>query len=299
MPKGKGKKSETGGEQQLWLAPAPAERAEQPPGLEYRPAVFFQCLLEFRDVRAEVIHSEERIYTAWLPNSDDDDLAVDWSKPAVGDLDPNHWEESPPPSISSSRQTLKLDGKRMNAVEADLIDHLVHHEELLLYYNPYSKLYSKLGESRDELLARVREETSNRLEPELRELARRLQRQLDQVRQSPLPNDLPEPLLEELDAIRRHMISAVESRMDSLIMGHSETQPDRLPSNRVEVHAPDEIREVREELNRIEAEILNDFNALLSDYTTKVSDCEEYRIKLQPTNIKVIRRALVWVPTSV
>lgn len=255
----------------------------------------FECLLEFRDVRAETIHSDERIYTAWLP-SRDEDIAVDWGMPAVKDPDPERLEEAPRTSVRSYEPSRKLTSKQMDQIQADLIDHLGRGARLELYYNPYLKLYSKLSEGRDEFVHRVMDEMFDGLQPKLKELARRLQLQLEQLRESPLPDDLSQDTLDELEAIRRQMISTIESKMDALIMGNSEPLSKRLLYAPTEIRVPDEIREMKEELGHIEREILGDLNALVMEYTTRACECDEYQIRLQPTNIKVIRRALLWVP---
>ncbi|MGH9762740.1 MAG: hypothetical protein ACREDR_23565, partial [Blastocatellia bacterium] len=58
----------------LWLEQFTKERAT------YKPAVLVDLTLNFRSLRAELNHSEDRTYTAWLsPN----ELAIDWDVPAV------------------------------------------------------------------------------------------------------------------------------------------------------------------------------------------------------------------------
>jgi hypothetical protein len=183
----------------------------------------------------------------------------------------------------------------MNAIQSDLVEHLVGHAHLRLYYNPFAKLYSKLGESRDEFVRRVHEEALNQVQPQLKSLARRLQRQLEQLRESPLPEELPADVFEELESTRRKLISKIESKVDALILGNADALPQALSSTRAPIKVPDEIREMKEELDRIEADVLRELDSLLREQAGQAAACEEYLMRLQPTNIKVIRRALLWV----
>src|ERR1044072_2210960 len=46
----------------------------------YRPAILVECGVNFRSLRAGLNHSEERSYTAWIPEAD---LAMDWDIAAL------------------------------------------------------------------------------------------------------------------------------------------------------------------------------------------------------------------------
>ena len=62
---------------EFWLRPR-GEAYED--ALVYRPAMLVECSVNFRSLRAGLNHSEERSYTAWLPEGD---MAIDWDKPAA------------------------------------------------------------------------------------------------------------------------------------------------------------------------------------------------------------------------
>jgi hypothetical protein len=295
MPTSGEKKRSVRGEPKLWLAPAGSEQPELPHVFSYRPAVMVECLVEFRDVRAEVIHAKEAFYTAWLPEGDDD-LAVDWSVPAAKLVDSTRLEPQPRTDIQPYQGRVRLTKRRMDEAQADLVDFLVRRESLTLFYNPYLKWYSKLGEGQSEFLHRVKEEAITRLQPQLKELARRLALQLEQLRELPLSEDVAPESAGELEAARRRMIGAIQNKMDALIMGNPGAPAKPLLDVKEEIPTPDQIKGLKEELGRIEQDVLKDLNALLTQYRSQAHECQEYTIRLQPTDIKIIRRALLWVP---
>jgi hypothetical protein len=255
----------------------------------------FECLVEFRNIRAELIHSKEAFYTAWIPPGDED-LVIDWSVRAVENFGSERLEPAPRADIHPYSGQVLLSQRRMDQAQSDLIDYLVRSECLRLFYNPSMKWYSKLGEGRQEFVRRVMEEAVTRLQPELKELARRLQLQLEQLREMPLPEDSVATTSEDLVAIRRRMIAAFQSKLDALIMSNPEGLSRPLLEIKQNAHIPDQIKEIHEELNRIERDVFHDLNSLLAEYSSQANECEEYIIRLQPTDIKVIRRARLWVP---
>jgi hypothetical protein len=56
--------------------------------------------------------------------------------------------------------------------------------------------------------------------------------------------------------------------------------------------------ELREDLNRVEQEASEALRALYSEYLTLANEYDVFEIGLQPDNINVVRRVLLWVPTS-
>ncbi len=289
------KKRPRRGEQSFWLAPAQPGQPALPDVLSYRPAVFFECSIEFRNVRAELIHAKEAYYSAWLPEGSED-LAIDWSVPAVKHLAPEDLELEPRASVRRHEHRVNITKRRMDNIQADLIDYLVRRESLQIFYNPTLKWYSKLGEGREEFLNRVADELINQLQPKLKELVLRLKLQLEQLREIPLPDDVPGDTVEELETIRRRMISLLQNRMDETIMSNPAILTKPLLHLKESVVIPDEFKGMGEELARIERDIFTELKALRTESKNKAQDCQEYVIRLQPTDIKIIRRALLWVP---
>ncbi|PYT06139.1 MAG: hypothetical protein DMF60_09975 [Acidobacteria bacterium] len=62
-----------------------------------------------------------------------------------------------------------------------------------------------------------------------------------------------------------------------------------------ELYRTDEA-ELREDLGRIEQEASEALRALYDEYLALANEYDTFEIGLQPDNIQVIRRMLVWVP---
>src|ERR1051325_6165702 len=77
------------GIQEFWYHPTGGQDRRQ---LAYRPAILLECSINFRSLRAGLNHSEERSYSAWLPEAD---LAIDWDTKG-GDNDGWTQVVSPP-----------------------------------------------------------------------------------------------------------------------------------------------------------------------------------------------------------
>lgn len=286
--------NESHGIAELWLSRPQGAGQELISPLSYRPAILCECVIEFRDPRAEVIHTEDRFYTTWLP---DREAAADWSAPAVRELQPEWLASEPSPEILPYGETITLSPTQWEEFEADLLDFLVRTEKLTLYYNAGLKLYSKLGETRDDFLHRVADVVWERLEPELKELARQFKMRLEQMRQVPLPDTLSNERLQELDGIRRLAISRLETQLLHVVLD----DPKRYVRGDAELtldldDPPQEIQPLFEELARLAADVEVRLNELLTKSLEQATDCQPYVVGLQPTNIRIIRRALLWVP---
>lgn len=288
------KESQSEARAELWLNSPEGSDSHSGCQLTYRPAILFECVLEFRDPRAEVVHAEDRFYTTWLPQPG---AASDWSAPAVRDLQPEWLTSEPRPDILPYGEAVDVSPAQWDEMETDLLDFLVRTEKLTLYYNAGLRLYSKLGESREDFLHRIADSVWERLEPELKELARQFKLQLEQVRQVPLPETISSERLQELDGIRRMAISRVETRLIRMVLD----DPRSLLRGEVETargldDPPEEIQPLFEELARISADVEARLNALLTETLERATDCQSYTIGLQASQIRIVRRALLWVP---
>lgn len=297
-------KASTSGLAELWLGVEESLLRDALVIWRYRPALLFECLLEFRDPRAELVHSEDRRYTTWLPR---DEAAADWSVPAVDEFTPERVRMAPQPGVHPYEGIVALTEARLEEIENDLIAHLVRSERLVLYYNPNLRLYSRWNESREEFLERVVEEVRERLHPTLKELLREFQLQLEQLRQKPLPRDVPEELRAGLDVLRRRMISRVEARLNRVVLDHpigavlrgesAEGVLDVSPEGEKGGEVPDELQPLAQELERLYETAAARAGALLREALEQARECEPYAVALHPHGIRILRRALLWVPT--
>jgi len=293
-------KASTSGLAELWLGVEESLLRDASVTWRYRPALLFECLLEFRDPRAELVHSEDRTYTTWLPR---DEAAADWSVSVVDDFAPERVRTAPQPEVHPYEGVVALTEARLEEIENDLIAHLVRSERLTLYYNPNLRLYSRWNESREEFLERVLEAVRERLHPALRELMREFQLQLEQLRQKPLPMDVPDELRMGLEVLRRRMISRVEARLQRTVLDHplgaafrSVEAEGELSEASATVEAPEELQPLAQELERLYEAAAARAQTLLREALEQARECEPYPVALHPNGVRVMRRALLWVP---
>lgn len=276
-----------------WIKPSDGQESKT---LIYRPAILIECAVNFRSLRAGLNHSEERNYSAWLPEGD---LAVDWDTSA-GDFDElSSLSSDAVPGIGYRSGKYPTTKSEFEQCVAELVERLVRSERLSVYFNPIFGLFSAPGDPLEDFLGRVADAALGRIEPELKRLRNRFELQLEQVREAQsLKGSLAESLnLESFISNRLHFfesenrLAGMFSTLAGAVFGTSE------PRSQEEQYRADEA-ELREDLERVEQEASEALRALYDEYLALANEYDTFEIGLQPDNIQVIRRILLWVPVS-
>lgn len=264
--------------------------------LEYRPAMLIECTVNFRSLRAGLNHSEERTYTAWIPQSD---LAIDWDAPAVQINEASQLGPQPDPRIAYKQERFQTTRADLEQYESELIDKLVRAERLRIFFNPVFGLFSAPDDRLEDFLPRVAEAALGRVEPELKRLRNRFELQMEQVREAQeMKGSRTEGLsFEKFIANKLHFFES-ENRLADMfstlagaVFGTTE------PRAEIEDYSWEET-ELRDDLKRIEQEASEALSALYSEYLSLANEYDIFEIGLQPDNIQVARRALLWVPVN-
>ncbi|HKP13633.1 MAG TPA: hypothetical protein VJZ91_16045 [Blastocatellia bacterium] len=281
------------GVQEFWYH---AGEGEDRSRLAYRPVILLECSINFRSLRAGLNHSEERTYSAWLPEAE---LAIDWDKPAVDFTTLAQLATRPDPNIVFHNGDYQTTRDEFDRYEADLINQLVRSERLRVYFNPVFGLFSTPGDTLEDFLPRIAEAALSRVEPELKRLRNRFDRQLEQVREA---QGSKGARAEELsfESFMAHKLHLFESEhrladMFSTLAGAVFGTAEPKPLLEV-VHWQD--AELREDLDRIEQEASEALRALYAEYLALANEYDIFEIGLQPDNIQVGRRLLLWVPAA-
>src|SRR5438105_52452 len=166
------------GIQEFWHHP---DKSQDRQRLAYRPALLVQCSINFRSLRAGLNHSEERTYSAWLPEAD---RAIDWDQPAVDCPALAQLATRPDANIAFYNGNYQTTRSDFEGYEAELIDKLVRGERLRVFFNPVFGLFSVPGDTLEEFLPQIAEAALSRVEPELKSLRNRFELQLEQVREA-------------------------------------------------------------------------------------------------------------------
>lgn len=267
-----------------------------PAALTYRPALLIECGVNFRSLRAGLNHSEERNYSAWLPESE---LAINWDTPAAEFDELSQLASQPDPAISYRPGNYLATADDLEQCVADLTEKLVRAERLSIYFNPVFGLFSDPGDLLEDFLARVADAALGRIEPEMKRLRNRFELQLEQVREAQASKGLlTESLnLENFISNKLHFfesenrLAGMFSTLAGAVFGTAE------PRVKVDSYRSDEA-ELREDLERIEQEASEALRALYDEYLALANEYDTFEIGLQPDNIQVIRRVLVWVPVQ-
>ncbi|MEW6734506.1 MAG: hypothetical protein AB1489_24490 [Acidobacteriota bacterium] len=281
---------------QLWLMKSQADNTAS----AYHPAVLIECKLTFRNLRASIHHTEERNYTAWYPEAM---LPVDWDRAAIELQSDMRLASAAPYQLPTKSGNFIFTSERITEMEEELIDRLERTEKLRLLYNPAFKLYSSPGQNRDDFLERVSEKALGELEPKLKELTRRFEMKLEQVREAEERKGRKEPrevlpaldLLKSIEKRSEPLIS--KARLTSLFLSSARLvlKPIHVSSTPLS-SLENTNRELYETLCHIEQEVCDTVNQLCDQFLDDASQCDNFESGLQRKNIQVLRRALLWIP---
>ena len=278
---------------ELWLRPG----AEAGGGaLVYRPAMLVECSVNFRSLRAGLNHSEERSYTAWLPEGD---MAIDWDKSAAETSNVSQLAVLPDRNIRHKAGNFITTRDDFEQYEAELIDKLARNERLRVFFNPVFGLFSAPGDALEQFLSRVAEAALGRVEPEMRRLRGKFELQLEQVREAHTRKGLQAEKMSLEDIISRNLhffesetrLAGMFSTLAGSVFGTTE------PRSENEEFQWEEA-ELRDDLERIEQEASVALRELYGEYLTLANEHDTFEIGVQPGNIQITRRALLWVPVA-
>jgi hypothetical protein len=262
----------------------------------YRPAMLVECSVNFRSLRAGLNHSEESTYTAWVPESD---IAMDWDMPAAEFNERSQLTVLPDSKIGYWQGNYQTTSEDFNQYEAELVDKLARNERLRIFFNPVFGLFSAPGDELEEFLARVAEAALGRVEPEMKSLRNRFELHFEQVREAQSSRGMSAENL-SLESFISHKLHLFESEnrladmfstLAGTVFGTTGLR------SQIEPYEWEEA-ELREDLDRVEQEASEALRALYSEYLTLANEYDVFEIGLQPDNIQVVRRVLLWVPVQ-
>jgi hypothetical protein len=291
---------------EYWYSAGPdADRSR----LAYQAAVLIDFRVNFRSLKAGLNHSVERSHTAWLP---DGTLAVDWDAPAVEEVETARLASRPEPDVEVPATRPDVSAERLDEAETDLVDALVRRERLVLFHNQLFEIFSDVDEPKSEFLDRSAEIALEKIEPELKQLKHVFELQLERVREAHISKRgvvvidgaATTPASEGKAEVERLLQSRteffeVEQRITSLFTGLAGFVL-QMPFARSRPGGglADAALELREDLNRVEQEAADALNELYTRYLEMVRAYDEFEIRIGSSNVRVLRRALLWVPVE-
>jgi len=280
----------TEGVPHLWLESGPKLRGTV--NIAYRPAALVDCLVNFRSLRAGLNHSEDRSFSAWVPEGQ---MAIDWDTPAVA-LEGAHIGTHPEPGIRYREGDFQTSREAFRQYQDELIDSLVRNERLRIFYNPVFGLYSTPGVPLDDFLSQIAEAALRRVEPELKHLRRRFELQLEQIREAQTRRGMAADAvaLERLELTKLRLFES-ENRLASIFSTLAGTVFGTTEPRRIDRFEQSDA-ELREDLARVEREASEALKSLYDEYLNLANEYDTFEIGLQPDNIQTARLALLWIP---
>lgn len=275
---------------ELWLESSPEARGNI--NIAYRPAALVECVVNFRSLRAGLNYSDDRSFAAWVPEGQ---MAIDWDKPAVS-LDGARIGMHPEPAIGYVKGDFQLSKQAFAQYQDELLDCLVRNEKLRVFYNPVFGLYSGPGDALEDFLSLIAEAALRWVEPELKQLRRRFELQLEQIREAQTRRGLrAEGLgLERLE-LTNLRLSESENRLASIFSTLAGTVFGTTEPRHAEQFEPHD-SELRDDLERVEREASEALRSLYDEYLTMANEYDVFEIGLQPDNVQMTRLGLLWVP---
>ncbi|MFQ3582825.1 MAG: hypothetical protein SNJ67_00115 [Chloracidobacterium sp.] len=276
---------------QYWLAPVPDTSSG------YRPAWFVECSLKFHSLRARIKHTDERRFLAWAARGEG---PPDWESPPLdpsGLTDAQLWK-SPPRDLPHRTQDYLLGAAVLTHHVEELVNWLSRREKLRLWFNQNFDAFSDVGESRESFVNRLAESAAESIEDELAALTARVNLKLLQVQAAAerkgLGQNLPEAKLNEILTDRRQEFFSSITRLEALFSSGERlivAADDNQPLSGV-ISDPD----LHETLLHIEADVRRQLNALCTRCLESAAACDAFEIGLQPSQITVLRKGVLWLP---
>lgn len=194
-------------------------------------------------------------------------------------------------------------------LSSSLQDHLVAERRLQIWKNPKLKLYSRVGESRDEFEKRCSEAAEDAADRDLANLRNRFAKRIDSAKSQISKADRRvRELQADVEARRQQeLVSGVGDLLGSLIGGRSRSGAVRRAASRrsqTQRTAADlesalaRLSEEERELAELEAELADAVEKVVDEWSAHAGTIEEVEIPLERSDVKVSELRLVWVPTA-
>ncbi len=284
----------------------PSNRASG--NLAYLPSLYAIVDTLFEDKKHNIA---SRVSTIWNTPINEGIIAVDWAntsgaKPEADEL----TTESEAMRFLNVPQSTNRKGN-YTQWQKDLVDYLYKEQELVLMENTVNGMVSNIDEERQEFILRVEQalrETRDqdiadlkddyknkiaRAQEKVRKAEARVEREAGQAKQAKMNTfiDLGSTILDSFLGRKKFGKSTVSKAARSARSAGRATQQ----GTDVE-RAQADLDTYQEDLNRLEAELERDLNALSDSYATAGKNISDFTVTPLKKNINVRAFALLWLP---
>ncbi len=271
------------------------------------PAVAVRVNLLYDDTRADVKHQEEweAVFFPLTANPTAEDArAVDYDDRDLRTtpLDDPRFRLSDVPLDKSSY---------FKKLETDLKEHLYRTRSVEVWKNSHLKLYSRVGETREDFLARCDRAAEDREDVEAAKLRNKLKTQMERIQvQLAKAEDRVEELEADTSARRgQELIAGAGDLIGAFLGGRSRTRGiaskiNRMASRRSQTSrtkqrletAENRVAEKLDQLEQIELDLADSLLEIDALWQERAAEIESVEIGLEKTDIQIQQTAVVWVP---
>lgn len=270
----------------------------------YRAAIAARVDLTFDDRAADVDH-EEIWEAVFFPITG----PFDPSTAITVDHDERDFDATPVDGIPYELPDAPIDtAAYWRDAEKAIADHLYRNRSIEVFRNPSLKIYSRVGESRDDFEARCRRHAEDaadadqaklrdRYERRIRKARDQIQAAMDKVADAEL--DVDTRRQEEMVSGAGTVIGVLLGRRStrSMSTAASKRRQTRTAERRLE-RARDRVTDEVEDLEELEDDLAADLAEIVEEWETKAEDVEPMEIGPDKSDISVGELMLVWVPVA-
>ena len=269
-----------------------------PTGPRLEAAAVARVILRYQLARAGVAHDQE--YEAVLFPLTEQTMTL---RPLVVDYDDRDLLAVAPDAARYVIPAAKVATKTYwTTLQRDLSDHLVASESLQVWHNPELKLYSRVGESEQEFLARCAQVGAEqadkqvaalrtKYEAKLRAIDTRLTTATSQAQQAEAARS--SGMMESAASVLGGFFGGRKSASSISAAARRHTSA----SNRVQA-AQTKVGELQLQRQDLETELMTEVGGLSADWQAKAASVEPVAVELKRTQIRVTDLRLVWVPVA-
>ena len=274
-----------------------------PSGGRYQPVVATTVQLLYDDTTAGVSHQEA--YEAVIHPVGG--ILGPETVHAV-DHDPRDFLASPPTNLDFVITGAPVGAKSFwSGLESDLKGYLVANQKASVFKNSILRMYSRVGESEDEFIARAKEAAETAGDQALAKLKVSYASRIDQVRDSisKAENRVADLQADAASRQSDELLSGAGDLLGAFLGGRKRSNPlgqvarRRAASQKAETraeNATEGLANEQRELVELEAELASKITEITDDFEAKASQVESIEIPLEKTDIRVVELKLVWVP---
>lgn len=286
-------------------APWAAKLGADPTGTTLAPAAAVTVQLLYDETRADVNHTET--YEAMIFPLDG---MIDVEDVLAVDHDERDFRSEAPAGASYQLGNTKLQNKTFwRSLQADIKNYLVANRSVEIWKCPDLKLYSRVGESQQDFLARCQEVADQAADIKVSSLKDRYAKRIDRVQDQISTADarVRELEVDSSSRTQNEVMSGLGDLLGAFLKGKlgsttlSKAASRRTASKKAKIRletATEKLSDKQQDLLELENELEDALISIRNEHDAMAAQVEVLEIGLEKTDIRVADVKLVWIPVA-